>query len=427
MIGSPLIIAEKARNRLQAVMASMRQGAIETSQVDIIHLPDPADIVISPCEVNRSHGTGTLLLRIFSDWSSIVSLRTNNFYDDDQSFGAAKLCLPLASSSRPEISSWLRWYISGTTARRIIVFPYTPAEVTMALTAHEMLGVPLCTYVMDDKNVCVDGITDELMQELFAKSRLRLVISPEMREAYEKKYRMRFWVMPPVVANEIIRTTPVPTPEAKPGSAVRGILLGNIWGQRWLDALREKLPDSGSSVDWYCNQKTPSGLLYRRDELERDGIRQLDPIAEADLPAVLARYPFTLVPSDPLDGKSPAPVRAIAELSLPSRMVTLMATAHLPMLVVGSPDTCAARFVERFDLGAVVPYDSAAIKDAVARLMAPATQNAIRSRAATLAPYFTARGAADWIWRSLDLGQAATFVYEELMPKRHLADGERRK
>jgi hypothetical protein len=129
------------------------------------------------------------------------------------------------------------------------------------------------------------------------------------------------------------------------------------------------------------------------------------------------------VPTDPLDGKSPPAVRAIAELSLPSRMITLMATAHLPMLVVGSPDTCAARFVERFGLGLVVPYDTAAIKEAADRLMDPATQAAMRSRAAALAPFFTAKGTADWIWKSLELGQPATFIYEDLMPKNFQADG----
>lgn len=42
------------------------------------------------------------------------------------------------------------------------------------------------------------------MRELLEKASLRLVIGPEMRDAYEEKYDMPFWVMPPVVADHIV-------------------------------------------------------------------------------------------------------------------------------------------------------------------------------------------------------------------------------
>lgn len=415
MIGSPLVIAEKARARLQAVLAGKHEGVEAYDPPDVTELPDPADLVISACEVNTQHGTGTLLLRIFADSRSIISIRANNFYDSDQKFGAAQLCLPLAQSARAEIMSWLKWYVGGANVRHIICFPYTPAEATIALAAQEILNAPLCTYVMDDKNVCADGISDELMHQVFAKSRLRLVISPEMRDAYQTKYRMRFWVMPPVVAEEIIQRRPVPPPPAT--NPPRCALLGNIWGQRWLELLPKIFRGSNIEVDWYCNQKDPSGLIFDRAALAENGIHLRDPIAETDLPDVLKRYPFAVVPSDPLDGKSPATVRAIAQLSLPSRMVTLMATSHLPMLVLGSEKTCAAGFVNRFKLGRVAPYERDAVLNAIKWLMSPSVQLEIRARAAELGGLFSARGAADWIWNSLDAGKPVSFVYEELMPK----------
>jgi hypothetical protein len=417
MIGSPLIIAAKARERLQAVLAGKHQGVEDYYPPDVTELPDPADIVISACEVNSQHGTGTLLLRIFADSASIISIRTNNFYDSDQKFGAAQLCLPLAQSARAEIMSWLKWYVGGANVRHIICFPYTPAEAIVALAAQEILNAPLCTYVMDDKNVCADGISDELMHQLFAKSRLRLVISPEMRDAYQAKYRMRFWVMPPVVAEEIIQKHPVPIPS--PTEPTRCALLGNIWGQRWLELLPQVFRGSKIEVDWYCNQKEPSGLAFDRAKLAADGIHQRDPIGEMDLPRVLKCYPFAVVPSDPLDGKSPPTVGAIAQLSLPSRMVTLMAASHLPILVLGSPKTCAAAFVTRFKLGIVAPYEQAAALEAIKWLMSPSIQTDIRARAAALGGYFSARGMADWIWQSLDMGKPVNFVYEELMPKQN--------
>ncbi len=414
MIGSPLIIAEKARARLQAALDSTRSGGKFSGDADLVRLPEPADLVITACEVNELHGTGTLLLRIFPDSSSIISLRTSNFYDGVQSFGGAKLALPLAQARGPEIESWLRWYIGNASVRRILCIPYTPAEPVVALAAQKMLAAPLCTYIMDDKNVCVDGISDAAMHEMLAKSGLRLVISPEMRDAYEAKYRMKFWVMPPLVPDVIMPNAQVGVPDGV--DMQRGVLLGNVWGQRWLDMLRDTFRGSGFHVDWYCNQKNPSGLSFDRGELERDGISLIEPIAEADLPAVLSRYPYAVVPSDPLDGASPPALRALAELSLPSRMVTMMAMAHLPMLVLGSPRTCAAGFVRRFGLGLVAPYEAMAVHDALDILSTPRSQSSIRTLAAGLSRRFTARGSDDWIWKSLEAGRPCSLIYEELMP-----------
>ena len=416
MIGSPLVIAEKARARLRAILSGDMDAAGAYAGLDLANLPDAADLVITACEVNALHGTGTLLLRIFPNQASIISLRTHNFYDGDQNFGRVKLCLPLAQSARPEISAWLKWTLAGTKVRRILCLPYTPAEATVALAARDILGVPLCTYIMDDKNVCADGISDSLMGELFDKSSLRLVIGPEMRDAYEKKYGMSFWVMPPVVAESIVKRELTAPPAGM--DLRRGVLLGNIWGQRWLDMLRQIFRGAGVTVDWYCNQINPPGLDYDRTDLAADGIIQRDPIAEEDLPEILGSYAFAVVPTDTLDGISPPAVRAIAELSLPSRMVTMMATSHIPMLVVGSPATCAASFVERFDLGCTAPYERVAVSAAIENLLSSKRQADIRARAARLSGSFTAAGADEWIWGSLEAGRPITTDYEDMMPKR---------
>jgi hypothetical protein len=415
MVGSPLVIAERARARLQAMLTSMRNGeGIPLNGPQPSHLPTPADLIITPCEVNEQHGTGTLLLRMFPDWQSIISLRTSNFYDGAQAFGAAQLCLPLAQASRPEIASWLKWYLSGTSIRRIICFPYLPADVIVSLAAKEMFDAPLCTYIMDDKNVCADGISDALMTELMEKSGLRLVIGPEMRAAYQAKYGMNFWVVPPLVPEAIIRRDPVPIPQG--GDARRGVLLGNIWGQQWLEMLRVVFRGAESQVDWYCNQKDPVGLDFDREALERDGIRLCAPISEANLPGILARYGYAVVPTDTLDGWSPPSVQAIAELSLPSRIPTMITTAHIPVLVIGHPKTCAARFVTRFELGEVVPYQRDAVTAATKRLLTTENQTAIRQRAATLSSSFSSHNSADWIWRSLAIGAPCDHRFEDLMP-----------
>lgn len=414
MIGSPLMIAEKAREKLRSAVAAMQQG--QSPDGLVIHsgdIPDPADLVITACEVNEAHGTGTLVRRMFPNWASIVSVRTHNFYDGNQKFGAAAFCLPMASGSRVEVSSTIQIYMQGSRVRRALCIPYLPAEATVSLALKEMHGMPLCTYVMDDKNVAANGISDALMEELLAKSDLRLVIGPEMREAYEQKYGLKFWVVPPLVSEEVIRTTLTPLPTGPS----RGVLLGNVWGQRWLDLLRRTLRDSGLGVDWYCNVKDPKMLNFDRAEMERDGLRLMEPVPEAELPATLARYSYALVPTDPLDGLSPAPVEAIARFSLPSRIPTLVVTSQLPMLVVGDPTTSAAGFVKRFRLGEIVPYEQGPVLNAVSRLLHPSMQKEIRERALAISPSFSARGSGDWIWRSLEARAPCDLRFETLLPR----------
>jgi hypothetical protein len=170
--------------------------------------------------------------------------------------------------------------------------------------------------------------------------------------------------------------------------------------------LRETFRDSGYQVDWYCNTKDPLFLTFDRADMERDGIRLQPPIPENRLPEVLQRYPFAVVPTDTLDGRSAPAVQAIAELSLPSRIPTIVATSHLPVLVIGHPATSASRFVSRFEIGETVPYDHHAVGAALDRLTRPA----ILSRS------LSAKGSAEWIWRSLAAGKPCDLIYENLMP-----------
>jgi hypothetical protein len=108
---------------------------------------------------------------------------------------------------------------------------------------------------------------------------------------------------------------------------------------------------------------------------------------------------------------------AIAELSLPSRIPTIVASSHLPILVLGHAKTAAARFVARFNLGEVAPYEPWAARAALERISTAETQTQIRARAAELSAHFSSKGADDWIWKSLAAGAACDRRYEDLMPK----------
>jgi hypothetical protein len=371
-------------------------------------------MIITACEVNEAHGTGTLIRRMFTDWSSIVSVRTHNFYDEKQNFGAASFCVPFAHGSHVELAATIQLYMNGAKVRRALCIPYLPGEAIVSLAVKELYRAPLCTYVMDDKNVAAEGISDDLMTELLTKSDLRLVIGPEMRDAYEQKYGMKFWVVPPLVSNEVIRTALAPSPAAD--EPKRGVLLGNIWGQRWLDLLRGTFRGTGQKVDWYCNIKDPKSLKYDRAEMEADGIRLMDPVPESELPSTLCRYSYAVVPTDPLDGQSPAAVEAIARYSLPSRIPTLVTTSQLPILIIGNSTTSAAGFVRRFQLGRICSYDSGEVLRAVEELLDEDVQQQIRERSLALSPSLSAEHSADWIWNSLAKAEPYDLRYENLMP-----------
>jgi FkbM family methyltransferase len=259
----------------------------------------------------------------------------------------------------------------------------------------------MCTYVMDDNNVYRDGIRDELMREVLAKSDLRLAISPELRDAYEKKYALKFWMLPPVVTPQALQTIPV-EPVGPQFEQQVGVLVGSLWSVRWLQRLRETMRASGLRVHWFGNARAP-WLKVTPDELRADGILNCGFLAEAELTRRLRNYPYALVPSGALDEQDDRP--EIARLSLPTRLPYLLAAANLPTLVLGHPQTAAAHFLERFRFGAVVPYDGRRLAEAVADITKPDRQRELRQHAAGQSRLFSADGLAEWLWRSLENGQ----------------------
>src|SRR5262249_30215887 len=145
-----------------------------------------------------------------------------------------------------------------------------PDELITAIALKELFRVPLCLYVMDDNNVYAHGIPDELMREAVNKADLRLAISPEMRDAYELKYNLKFWVVPPVVSPQSLRAQPETRPKPDPENRV-GVLIGNVWSRRWLERLRQTVRQAGTELHWYGNATAP-WLKVTAKELQQDGI-----------------------------------------------------------------------------------------------------------------------------------------------------------
>jgi FkbM family methyltransferase len=366
----------------------------------------PIDVVITPNEITPLHGTGALISRIFGQEPRIFSLRSRNDYGE-HAFGTLNLCLDHSGLTRSEAYLNVARSLSDHTPRRTLCVPYYPDDVLSALAIRRIFGAPLCSYIMDDNNVAAEGIPDGLMRELLENSALRLAISPELRDAYESKYRLKFWVLPPVVAPGAIASA-ANCPTSELAEEKRGILIGNIWSRNWLSALRTTVGNSGLRVDWYGNIQP--WLKVSPAELSEDGIDARGFVTEAELASVCRSYPYALIPSGTLDHKEDHP--AVARFSLPSRMPFILASTNTPMVVLGHKATAAARFVERLQIGVAANYDPSSFRQAVETVSS--RQQTFRERAASYAERFSARDVANWIWRSLDLGEACDSRFESL-------------
>ncbi len=363
----------------------------------------PVDLFVTQCEVSERHGTGVLLQRLFSDGREVVSVRSMDLYQGEQRFGAARLKLDHARAPWREVVGNVIEQLGLLPVRRILCVPFTVSEVYTALAARDVFGVPLCTWMMDDQNVEVDGIPDAPLRRLFERSQLLLAISPELRRAYEAKFGRRFSLAPPAVSPRFVLDRPVdPDPERL--QRRHGLLFGNIWGARWLGDLLRALEGAGIALDWHSGAGTP-WIPIDRERLSAAGITIRPHVPEAQLVATLRASPFVVVPSGTLEGEDSH--QSVARLSLPSRLPYVAATAGTPIIVVGHPETAASRFVARHSLGVTIPYDRGALVGAVDALCRRGAQAHHRAAAAALAPALSADGMTDWIWRSLASGDAA--------------------
>ena len=370
-------------------------------------LLENADAIVAHIEVNDRHGVGVLIERLFGKQQKILSIRSKNFYEGRQTFGAKHVRISHERTSRDRVIQNVLRALDGATIHRIVCVPYFPDDVLTAIVLREIFNVPLCTYLMDDQNLAAAGIPDALLAELLEKSSLRLAISPELCSGYEQKYGHKMWFMPPLVPARSIAV------KSNYESSGAPVIVGNIWGQRWVELLRATVGGSGIEIAWYNNGEFP-WLPCSKEDLKRDGVIPREGrTSDDELIAILRQAKFVVVPSGVLDDTDDR--RFIAQFSLPSRIPFIFATSHAPMLVLGNADTAAARFVTRSGIGVVAPYDRAAFLESVRRITDPVENRRMRDAAAALAPRYSDAGAAEWIWRSLARGEPADARFQQLL------------
>jgi hypothetical protein len=371
----------------------------------------PLDAIVSHAEICDKHGTGVLVERLFGDGNGVVTVRSRNDHDGTQRFGEIALRLRHRDRSREQVTARVRRAFQGLDVHRMLAIPYYPDDVRTALALKDVHAPALCTYLMDDRNIEARGIPDGLLRELLVRSDLRLAISAELREAYQAKFGVRLWVLPPVAPAKLV----LPRPTVPPGEVLgarRGVMVGNVWGAHWLERLCEVVRGAGVELDWYNNAGlTQPGLTARK--LADAGVFLRGAAPEPELNRILRGCAWVVVPSGTLDAADTH--RFIARFSLPSRIPYVLATSHAPLLVLGHPETAAARFVRATGIGLAIPYDPSALRDAAAALADSAVQARIRACAAALAPRFSSEGVREWLWRSLEAHTAIDDRFERLL------------
>jgi hypothetical protein len=372
-----------------------------------------ADVVIHHDEMTPKHGTGALVTRVFPDDSSILSIRSFNHYggNQDHRFGHISLLLSHQALSRPEIFQNSHQALNKSTVKRIFCIPYSKNELLTSIAIKEMFNLPMATWIMDDQNIVVHKIPDDLMAEFLNKCSLRLATHPELRDAYEKKYGLKFWILPAVVPDFLVSPS-LPLSIEVLCQSKRGAVIGNIWGEQWFKMLCQTFIDAGCKLDWFGNSTHYWWFNENHAKLKEQAIAKSGLANETDLAKKLQAYAYIVVPSGTLDERDDR--HELSQLSLPGRILFTLATANTPIILLGSEKTSAANFINRFGIGVVCDYDATSFLQAVEYVTTPNVQKAMRQRAIDIAQQFSDRNIAQWIWNSLALGEPHDKKFEEL-------------
>jgi FkbM family methyltransferase len=411
--------------------------------------------IVVACEINARHGTGLLIQYLIDDFENLATVNSYHCYNGDRVASKVHHCLPQYHKiTRQEVYDQIVDWFGQSPPKQALVVPYFASDFYMAMALKDLFKTKICMHVMDDNSI-FGAIPNSVVQEAVDKCDLLYVISPEMRQHYEQRFGKKAYMLPPIVPEEYIASRLVMTPPesitpssiSKPSvwkrltgllkrkkstsqpsnGQSRGILIGNIWDTVWLDLLRRTIRESGLQIDWYANNPKAFWHQVTREELQADGIFMHDSLWGQDLVNELRRRPFAIHATGLLSGEGTK--ESIARLSLPSRMPFMIATAHLPIIVIGNSETAAAKFLRRFDLGTTVDYDGAKLKEAIEDILRPERQQSIRHNAYKIAGQFSNRGLKAWLWNSLERRQPADDRFESLFePKQgefcHYFDAE---
>jgi hypothetical protein len=145
---------------------------------------------------------------------------------------------------------------------------------------------------------------------------------------------------------------------------------------------------SGLQIDW-CGDARKPFIELDPDELSKEGIFLRSHLSELSLVELARAADLAVVPAGTLDSSDIHDW--LARARIPSRIIYLMATANVPIIVMGHPETAAAKFVLDLGLGTICDYTPGSFQNAVKQVTNSAASAQIRQRAKSLSPSFSSR------------------------------------
>lgn len=353
--------------------------------------------LVTAAEINDFHGTGVLLGRLAALETDVLHARCIDKYGNQNS-AFRSLYLPRGADVRRALPDLL----AGSTVSRLLVVPYCGADVVNALALQEATGARMCAWIMDHNlGTHPDEISPGQMRRLLDRSRMCFGISPELCEHYESLFAVDFHLLPPTAKADLAEAPPRPDFAGNLHGKTCA-MVGNVWAASAFPGFLEILRGSGWRVDWFGRGSACGWLATTPGDLKAHGIHEQGFVPEDGLADRLDGYPFAIVPTGTGDGTDN--LKQVTMLSLPARLPYLLAAAQIPMLVVGSPESCAARFVRRFGVGVDCPYEPDALREALAKMCGAEFNAECRRNAAACAAGFSDRGLGEWIWQSCEKG-----------------------
>jgi hypothetical protein len=351
--------------------------------------------VVTAAEISHRHGTGVLAQRIFANGPDFVHIRSVNLYGEPSS-GTLRIFIPHGIAAKQVLPALLK----GSTVSTILCIPWHSQDIANAIALQELTGAKMCLWIMDHNLGTGDSqITKEEFAKVVEASSLCLAISEPMARLYSEMFGNPVYFVPPVVDEKFAQLDPLPAPVS---GECRGVMIGNIWSERWLDLLLDVLAGAHLPLTIYGTATPPHIDPSRLASIgELKGF-----VPEAELVADLRKRPYAIVPCGSLDERDD--LAHVGSLSLPSRIPYMAAVANLPLIVLGSRSSAAASFAVDNDIGLVVPYNAEALREAVADICRPERQAQFRESAARLAGKLCTADMAGWLLASLDLGKPVT-------------------
>ena len=371
-----------------------------------------ATLVITHAEICDRHGTGALLGKIFKDEHPLLVLYSRSYFDR-QSLGTVVHHMPHPELELEAAERKVAALLDGHDVKRILCVPFFPDDALSAIAAANITSAPLVTYIMDDQNLFLQGIADPLMKMLLERSAMRFAISEALRSGFKQKYGLPVWIIPPATSRHLFAPVDLAPPN---NQTPRGVIIGNVWSKEMLQQLRELVKASGLTVEWFGNAGKPF-IQLDPAELLKEGIILHGVVAEDELVRALRQFDYAILPSGNMSGMIEHDW--LFRASLPSRLIYMLTTAHLPIVVLGDPETAAGEFVTGLELGVTSPYRTSEFRAAVSEVTNLETAARIRRKAAQLAPTFASEPISEWIWRSVQLGKPFDDRYEKVFELFH--------